>query len=92
MRELITIQPSHYVFPNHPGPIDPILRASYDSKYHLCPVYDFVASIVHSRVGRVWRFPGKGQTRRFVRCRRVTDGAPNPHLFDCPLSMGVLFS
>jgi hypothetical protein len=37
--------------PNITGPIDSILRAPDDSKYYLSPVYDFVASIVHDRVG-----------------------------------------
>ena len=81
MCELIAIQ--FLRVPNHPESIDPILRAPHDSKHHLSPVYDILASIVHSRFGRVWCFPGKRQTRRFVRCRRVVNGTPSPHLFDC---------
>lgn len=61
---------------NNPGPIDPILRASHHSKYHLTPVYDFVASIVHGRAGRVRRFSGKGQACCLVCCRGTANGAP----------------
>ena len=41
----------HYDPPNSKGPIDSIFRAPDNSKYYLTPVYDFVASIVHNRVG-----------------------------------------
>jgi len=58
MCELIPIGP--YDFSNHPGPIDSILRTPDDGKHHLSPVYDFVTPIVHSSVGRVRRFSGKG--------------------------------
>ena len=58
MCEFIVIRP--YVFPNHPGPIDPILRPPDDSKHNLGPVYDLVAFIVYNCVGRVRCFSGEG--------------------------------
>lgn len=56
------------------GPIDPILRASDHGKYHLSPVYDLFAPVFHSCLRRIRRFPGKGQTRRFVYRRGTIDG------------------
>jgi len=49
MCEIILVP--HYDPPNNAGPIDSILRAPDDGKYYLSSVYDFVASIVHNRVG-----------------------------------------
>jgi nuclear cap-binding protein subunit 1 len=39
--------------PTQPRPIDPILCASDNSKYHLRPDYDFAASVVHNCFGRI---------------------------------------
>ena len=63
-----------YVSPNRPGLIDPILRPPDDGKYCFGPIYDFVASIVYNRAGRVRCFSGESQTRRFVCCRRAVNG------------------
>jgi hypothetical protein len=63
-----------YVSPNRPRLIDPIFRPPDNGKHHFGPIYDFVASIVYNRVGRVRCFSGESQTRCFVCCRRAVNG------------------